>query len=125
MEEIREIIRKPLREFENEKPPSCTSQNLKTATTGTLTTVQLGKDFQDRKLSAEMILEVADTALKHKCYDTADKLYRSIITTFIGSGYAAYRQRARFHFRDPPDNNEADQWIGRSEATKRFGLMFT
>jgi predicted ATPase len=35
-------------------------------------------------------------------------------------GYAA-----RLHFRDPPDNNEGDQWIGRSEATKRFGLMFT
>lgn len=32
---------------------------------------------------------------------------------------------ARFHFRDPPDNNEGDQRIGRSEATKRFGLMFT
>lgn len=55
---------------------------------------------QASALVVSIILSVADTALKHKCFDLADDQYRTIIRIYTGSFYDAARQRAGIGIED-------------------------
>lgn len=40
-------------------------------------------------------LTLADAALKANCLDMADEIYREVISTYTGSRFAAFRERAK------------------------------
>lgn len=49
---------------------------------------------------ADIIFRAADSSLKAKCYEAANYYYRKIVSLFIGSSYAAQRQRAQIGIDD-------------------------
>jgi hypothetical protein len=61
---------------------------------------QMGADLDMLQQTAGWILDVADGASEHGCPDTARKLYRYVIETYIGLGYTAHRQRAEIGLAD-------------------------
>ena len=91
---------KPLRQWEKEKPVNCNSDKLKTPHTQAVLTAG---EFQRRgheelatfQMLAGVHLDIADSARKRGCLDFADGVYRYVISSFIGSGYTAHRQRAQ------------------------------
>jgi len=97
---IRETVLKPLRAFESETPTNCDSKNLQTAYAAARVTASLAPDLELRRIAADLTLDIAESALKHDCLDFADKVYRSVISTYVGSGYAAHRQRAQIGIDD-------------------------
>lgn len=56
-------------------------------------------DFYTETLPKTMFY-AADTALQYKCFNIADGYYRDIVATFVGSSYAALRQRASIGIED-------------------------
>jgi hypothetical protein len=100
VQDIREIVLKPLRVFESERPTNCNSENLETAYSRALTSARLAPDLVFRQMSADLTLDVADSALTDGCLDFADKAYRNVISTYVGLGFAAHRQRAQIGIDD-------------------------
>lgn len=47
-----------------------------------------------------MRFKIADGALSARCFDIADAQYRSIVQTYIGTAFAAQRERARLGIDD-------------------------
>ena len=45
-------------------------------------------------------LDAADAAASYGCPDLAKAIYQNVIRTYVGSGYAAYRQRAEIGLDD-------------------------
>jgi hypothetical protein len=98
-------ILKPLHQWEKERPVNCNSDNLKTPHTSA---ILVAGEFQRRghdelatfQMLAGVHLDIADSARKRGCLDFADGVYRYVISTFIGAGYAAHRQRAQIGLDD-------------------------
>jgi hypothetical protein len=58
--------------------------------------IRLHQTYADHALkTVNTRLLVADAYLQHKCLDEADKTYRSVLISYIGSNYVAARQRAQ------------------------------
>ncbi len=96
-QELVEGVRVPLAEFVAEPPGSCRSSNLRRA----VVAVDEYSGFATRRNtlkylaeSAGLILDLADAAADRDCPEFARALYRAVITTYIGTGYVAHRQRA-------------------------------
>jgi hypothetical protein len=49
---------------------------------------------------ASTLLDVADAAAEHNCPDLAKDIFNRVIAVFVGSNYAAYRQRAEIGLAD-------------------------
>jgi hypothetical protein len=93
---------KPLSEWQQESPPSCTSPLLAKASGAVLLTANLLKPA-DHGLDmvrdgGSWILQVADAARQHHCKEVARDLYDTVIATYIGA--AALRQRAQIGIDD-------------------------
>jgi hypothetical protein len=90
---------KPLTQWQQESPPSCTSSLLAKArgtvlfTASQLSPADHGLDMV--RDGGSWILQVADTARQHHCKEVARDLYDIVIATYIGAAYAALRQRAQ------------------------------
>lgn len=97
---IQEITFAGLVKFENETPTNCQSPDLKMSlrTAAYLTTQ--ADILRTRQLTAGLILEIGDRALKKGCLDFAEEAYRTVIATFTGFGYVAHRQRAEIGLQD-------------------------
>ena len=98
-------ILKELRQWEKEKRVNCDSDNLKTPHIQAILVAgefqRLGHDeLPTFQMLAGVHLEIADSARKRGCLDFADGVYRYVISTFIGTGYAAHRQRAQIGLDD-------------------------
>lgn len=50
--------------------------------------------------SAGHLLFQADEMKRKGCLDEADRGYREVVSTYVGNGYAAYRQRAEIGIED-------------------------
>lgn len=57
--------------------------------------------------AADLRLSAADALTRAKCYDQADELYRSVIATYTGASYAAFRERAKVGIDDIRDKRRA------------------
>lgn len=51
--------------------------------------------MQMSQLHIPVQLDLADAYLEGECLDQADRLYRQIITTYVGASFEGYRQRAQ------------------------------
>ena len=58
--------------------------------------------------AAEMQLELGDSWLFGGCLDSADSAYRSVLITFTGDNYMAFRQRAQLGIEDTRDARRAE-----------------
>jgi hypothetical protein len=56
--------------------------------------------FRLEQERASWFLDLADAAASHGCPKLADQVYREVIKTYIGSDYAAQRQRAQIGIED-------------------------
>jgi hypothetical protein len=103
---ILDLIRKPLSDFTNENPPRCESENLRKSVANALNvveTVESRKFKFDPKEQLDLgstIVDVADAARKAGCNREAHAVYDYVIGVFVGSGYAALRQRAERGIQD-------------------------
>jgi len=52
-------------------------------------------DFEVEKQVADITLDFGDVAAEKGCIKQAREIYTGIVSTFIGIGYSAYRERAR------------------------------
>jgi hypothetical protein len=98
-----EITEQELAMFKREPLGSCQSPHLARASqVSSEDALAKAAGAYDNALyeSAELTLEVADAAAGAACPEQARSLYREVIRTFIGSGYAAYRQRAEIGLED-------------------------
>ena len=99
-----DAIHDPLNAFLAGPPADCTSESLgQAATSAMFWGVAVGSSIDDlsaRQQGADWVLDVADGAADHGCPDLARKLYRHVIETYIGWGYAAHRQRAEIGLAD-------------------------
>lgn len=94
------IVMAPLRRFESETPINCESNDLWYSWELSKAFVKLDNSLDHARFTASMNFEIADSALKNGCLDFADKAYREIIVIYIGTAYAAYRDRARIGIDD-------------------------
>lgn len=104
-ERMASLLREPLTTFENEKPISCSSPNLEMAVSGIYTAESAldekaqaagsPPDVEMTKPELGAIFEAADTATRHRCFNTAEKLYKHVLERYIGWAYTAYRERAK------------------------------
>ena len=82
----------------------CSSPDLVTARNNVVATASVVDPQRfdlDRIFAAgSWILDVADGAKRHGCADTARYLYDAVISTYVGGGYAALRERARIGIDD-------------------------
>jgi predicted nuclease with TOPRIM domain len=101
-----DLIRKPLSHFTNESPPRCDSENLRKSVANALNVVET---IESRKIQMDpkeqlnlgaTIVDVADAARKAGCNKEARAVYDYVIAVFVGSGYAALRQRAEIGIQD-------------------------
>ena len=101
-----DLIRKPLSQFTNESPPRCDSENLRKSVANALNVVET---IESRKINMDpiehlnlgsAIVDVADAARKAGCNKEARAVYDYVIAVFVGSGYAALRQRAELGIQD-------------------------
>jgi hypothetical protein len=103
---ILDLIRKPLSHFINESPPRCDSENLRKSVANALNVVEtiesrkIRMDPQDQLNLGATIVDVADAARKAGCNKEARAVYDYVIAVFVGSGYAALRQRAETGIQD-------------------------
>jgi hypothetical protein len=103
---ILDLIRKPLSDFTNETPPHCESENFRKSVANALNvveTVESRKFKLDPKEQLNLgatIVDVADAARKAGCDKEARAVYDYVIGVFVGSGYAALRQRAESGIQD-------------------------
>lgn len=98
------LIAQPLASFRSEKAPSCASEHLKEAR-GMSIALASGIGRIRPRVSEGLqlgtaVLAVADEAKKAGCREAARALYDIVIEVFIGSGYAALRQRAQIGIDD-------------------------
>jgi hypothetical protein len=95
---------RPLAQWEQEAPPSCTSPTLAKARTSALLTASLldpersGVDAV--VMAGGWILQVAEAARDHGCNEVARGIYDSVIATYTGAAYASLRQRAQIGIED-------------------------
>jgi hypothetical protein len=93
----KEITEQELAMFKGEPRGSCQSPHLARASqVSSEDTLVKAAGAHTKALyeNAELTLEVADAAADAGCPEQARALYREVIRTFTGSGYAAHRQRA-------------------------------
>ena len=98
--QLRGELLKPLRQWEKEKAVKCHSENLTNASEWTLAAAAHFQNHDVKnpdifQMLAGVHLDIADSARKRGCLNFADEEYRKVISLFIGSGYAAFRQRAQ------------------------------
>ena len=102
--DMAESSRAPTRAFLAENPFTCDSSNLKKAESMALLTSSLlnprEHGFDTVLQSGTWILEVGDAAKSRGCKTDARKMYDAVISTYVGSGYAALRQRAQIGIDD-------------------------
>lgn len=53
-----------------------------------------------QKMKWDIQFRLAETALKQKCPDIADRIYREIVANYTGASYAGIRDRARIGLDD-------------------------
>jgi hypothetical protein len=99
--------RDALAEFETEKRRSCASAHLKSARANALgaalaasPTAVYAYGLEGMIEAGGVVLDVADAARRARCGKIARELYDTVIATFVGSGYAALRQRAEIGIND-------------------------
>ena len=103
---ILDLIRKPLSRFINESPPRCDSENLRKSVANALNVVEtiesrkIKMDSEEQLNLGATIVDVADAARKAGCNKEARAVYDYVIAVFVGSGYAALRQRAEIGIKD-------------------------
>jgi len=103
---ILDLIRKPLSRFLNESPPRCDSENLRKAVANALNVVEIIEarkietDPEEQVILGATIVDVADAARKAGCNKEARAIYDYVVGVFVGSGYAALRQRAEIGIQD-------------------------
>jgi predicted nuclease with TOPRIM domain len=103
---ILDLIRKPLSDFTNENPPRCESENLRKSVANALNVVETVEsrkfkfDPKEQLNLGSTIVDVADAARKAGCNREAHAVYDYVIGVFVGSGYAALRQRAERGIQD-------------------------
>ena len=103
---ILDLIRKPLSRFTHETPPRCDSENLRKSVANALNVVEtiesreIKMDPEEQLDLAATIVDVADAARKAGCNKEARAVYDYVIAVFVGSGYAALRQRAEIGIQD-------------------------
>jgi hypothetical protein len=101
---MRFVALKPLQLWEAEAQPSCTSPNLAKAgdlvlaAARMLTPERSGLDAVVE--GGSWILDVADASRERGCAIMARRLYDAVIATYIGTAYAALRQRAQIGIDD-------------------------
>lgn len=98
-----DLARKPLAAFEAENPKLCTSENLKEARVMALNLVSVlspKSATAHKRNTGATILDVADSARNAKCTQDARVLYDHVIKVFVGSDFAALRQRAEIGIND-------------------------
>jgi seryl-tRNA synthetase len=101
-----DLIRKPLSDFTNESPPRCESENLRKSVANALNVVETVEsrkfklDPKEQLNLGSTIVDVADAARKAGCNKAARAVYDYVIGVFVGSGYAALRQRAEIGIQD-------------------------
>jgi hypothetical protein len=100
MLEMRKIADTSMANFEAETPTNCQSPHLTKALDVAERSGSIASTLRSRQDAAEMMLDVADRAQKKGCLDVADQTHRQVIANYIGSGYAAYRQRAEIGIAD-------------------------
>lgn len=88
----------PAREFDAEKPTNCSSAKLKKAIAlARLTMSEISPSthgLDTARTVAEAALEVGDIAKRHGCKEAARETYDAIMKVYVGTAYAAYRERA-------------------------------
>ena len=103
---IFDLIRKPLSDFTHESPPRCESENLHKSVANALNVVETVEsrkfkfDPKEQLNLGSTIVDVADAARKVGCNKEARAVYDYVIGVFVGSGYAALRQRAESGIQD-------------------------
>ena len=101
-----DLIRKPLSDFTNESPPRCESENLRKSVANALNVVETVEsrkfkfDPKEQLNLGSTIVDVADAARKAGCNNEARAVYDYVIGVFVGSAYAALRQRAERGIQD-------------------------
>lgn len=84
-----------LADFRQEAEGSCDSSNLAQAERGARNVARYSvPTLENQQLAASLLLDVADAAAEKGCLEYARGLYRGVIREYIGTGYAAHRQRA-------------------------------
>jgi hypothetical protein len=96
--------------FRTEKRPACTSEHLRSARVEALGMMGGSAVKQQQVIYAwgvdgiyqiaGVVLDVADAARAHHCTKVAREIYDAVIRTYVGSDYAALRQRAEIGIRD-------------------------
>lgn len=104
LDDMRASALQPLRVWQQEAPPSCSSPNLAAAGDMVLTAARLltpERSGVDAVIEGGgWILEVADAARQQGCKSAARHLYDAVIAIYVGEGYAALRQRAQIGIDD-------------------------
>lgn len=72
---------------------NCNSQDLYEAL-GVARRIAYDPTEEYKMWGGELMIDVANTALKQGCLDFAEGVYREVITTLVGTGYEALRQQA-------------------------------
>ncbi len=91
--------------FEKETPGNCNSPNAYKVETELLKLTGQESMYYSmkiwgmlsrvQKMKWDIQFRLAETALKQKCPDIADRVYRDIIANYTGASYAGIRDRAR------------------------------
>ena len=104
VEELHIKVMAPYREWAASPPYDCTSPKLRTSANGasafadSMLKLQARQQdlsaFRELYSSGDWQIEVADGARQHGCTEFARQVYYDVLSTYIGSRYAALRQRA-------------------------------
>jgi len=100
-----DLTHNPLNAFLAGPRGDCKSKSLGEAAASAMFAGIATDDLSLRQQGAGWVLDVADGAADHGCPDLARKLYRHVIETYIGWGYAAHRQRAEIGLADLRGSN--------------------
>jgi len=100
-----DLTHNPLDAFLAGPRGDCKSKSLGEAAASAMYVGIATDDLSLRQQGAGWVLDVADGAADHGCPDLARKLYRHVIETYIGWGYAAHRQRAEIGLADLRGSN--------------------
>ena len=97
---MKAIVAADIAAYKAEPPGECVGEHLATVYAN-------AKDIEDHftslvalQMSAGWILDAADVAAERDCPDMARMLYQRVIRVYIGSGFAAHRQRAEIGLAD-------------------------
>ena len=128
VEDVRTTVMGPYREWAASPPYDCTAPKLRTSINAARAFAKNMQDIQVRNRSVSLLrelyasgdwqVEIADGARQHGCTEFARQVYSDVLSIYIGSGYAALRQRAQIGIEEARDEPQQMQGASQPPPTK-------